>query len=74
MIRVKDTPPTSPKMFEHTHLPNVGLTEGIIPAEIYQHLNKEIVDIHTASETGTLVEKDILNIRILNIMFLIYGL
>ena len=34
-------------MFEHSHLPNVGLTEGIIPAEIYQHLNKEIVDIHT---------------------------
>ena len=34
-------------MFEHSHLPNVGLTEGKIPAEIYQALNKEIVDIHT---------------------------
>ena len=34
-------------MFEHSHLPNVGLTEGKIPPEIYQSLNKEIVDIHT---------------------------
>jgi len=34
-------------MFDHTHLPNVGLTNGIIPPEIYQDLNKEIVDIHT---------------------------
>ena len=34
-------------MFDHTHLPNVGLTEGKIPPEIYQSLNKEIVDIHT---------------------------
>ena len=34
-------------MFDHTHLPNVGLTEGNIPPEIYQALNKEIVDIHT---------------------------
>ena len=34
-------------MFEHSHLPNVGLTEGSIPSEIYQALNKEIVDIHT---------------------------
>jgi len=33
-------------MFEHSHLPNVGVTEGKIPAEIYQALNKEIVDIH----------------------------
>ena len=33
-------------MFDHTHLPNVGLTHGIIPPEIYQSLNKEIVDIH----------------------------
>ena len=36
-----------PKMFEHKHLPNVGFTEGKIPAEIYQSLNREIVDIHT---------------------------
>ena len=50
-------------MFEHSHLPNVGLTEGIIPAEIYQHLNKEIVDIHRASETGTLVEKGIMRMN-----------
>jgi hypothetical protein len=34
-------------MFEHTHLPNVGLTNGKIPPDIYQALNKEIVDIHT---------------------------
>ena len=34
-------------MFIHSHLPNVGLTEGKIPAEIYQALNREIVDIHT---------------------------
>jgi len=34
-------------MFDHTNLPNVGLTEGKIPAEIYQALNQEIVDIHT---------------------------
>ena len=34
-------------MFNHSHLPNVGLTEGKIPPEIYQSLNKEIVDIHT---------------------------
>ena len=33
-------------MFDHTHLPNVGLTNGIIPPNIYQALNKEIVDIH----------------------------
>ena len=34
-------------MFEHSHLPNIGLTSGMIPPEIYQALNKEIVDIHT---------------------------
>jgi len=34
-------------MFDHTHLPNVGLTNGKIPPNIYQALNKEIVDIHT---------------------------
>jgi len=34
-------------MFEHTHLPNVGLTNGKIPPNIYQALNQEIVDIHT---------------------------
>ena len=34
-------------MFKHSHLPNVGLTQGSIPSEIYQGLNKEIVDIHT---------------------------
>ena len=34
-------------MFDHSHLPNVGLTKGVIPPEIYQTLNKEIVDIHT---------------------------
>ena len=34
-------------MFEHSHLPNVGLTQGIIPPTIYRALNQEIVDIHT---------------------------
>ena len=34
-------------MFEHSHLPNIGLTNGKIPPEIYQTLNQEIVDIHT---------------------------
>ena len=34
-------------MFDHSHLPNVGLTNGKLPPEIYQSLNKEIVDIHT---------------------------
>ena len=33
-------------MFEHSHLPNVGLTNGKIPPNIYQALNKEIVDIN----------------------------
>ena len=33
-------------MFDHTHLPNVGLTNGTIPPQIYQALNQEIVDIH----------------------------
>ena len=34
-------------MFDHTHLPNIGLTQGSIPSKIYQALNREIVDIHT---------------------------
>ena len=34
-------------MFEHSHLPNVGLTQGKLPPNIYQALNQEIVDIHT---------------------------
>ena len=34
-------------MFQHSHLPNIGLTNGIIPPEIYQALNQEIIDIHT---------------------------
>ena len=34
-------------MFEHSHLPNIGLTNGLIPPNIYQALNQEIVDIHT---------------------------
>ena len=33
-------------MFNHSHLPNLGLTEGSIPPPIYQALNEEIVDIH----------------------------
>ena len=50
-------------MFDHTDLPNVGLTNGKIPAEIYQALNKEIVDIHTASETGTLDKNGIVKMN-----------
>ena len=38
-------------MFEHTHLPNIGITNGRIPPDIYQALNKEIVDIHTDDST-----------------------
>ena len=34
-------------MFRHNHLPNIGLTNGTIPPDIYQTLNQEIVDIHT---------------------------
>ena len=33
-------------MFTHSHLPNVGFTQGQIPAQIYQSLNREIIDIH----------------------------
>ena len=33
-------------MFEHSPLPNIGLTHGMLPPEIYQSLNQEIVDIH----------------------------
>ncbi len=50
-------------MFDHNHLPNIGLTEGIIPLEIYKALNKEIVDIHTASETNTLDENGIVQMN-----------
>ena len=42
---------------------NVGITEGKIPAEIYQALNQEIVDIHTASETGTLDKNGIVKMN-----------
>ena len=38
-------------MFEHSHLPNIGLTEGSIPSEIYQALNKEIVHINNDDST-----------------------
>ena len=47
-------------MFNHNHLPNVGLTNGTIPPDIYQALNQEIVDIHMASETGSLDKNGIL--------------
>ena len=50
-------------MFDHTHLPNVGLTNGKIPPPIYQALNQEIVDIHTASETGSLDENGIVQMN-----------
>jgi len=50
-------------MFDHNHLPNVGLTNGTIPPQIYQALNQEIVDIHTASETGSLDKNGILRMN-----------
>ena len=50
-------------MFDHNHLPNVGLTNGKIPPDIYQALNREIVDIHTASETGTLNKNGIVQMN-----------
>ena len=50
-------------MFDHNHLPNVGLTNGKIPPDIYQALNREIVDIHTASETGTLDKNGIMQMN-----------
>ncbi len=50
-------------MFNHSHLPNLGLTEGKIPAEIYQDLNKEIVDIHMASETESLDDNGIVQMN-----------
>ena len=34
-------------MFDHSHLPNLGLTNGMIPLPTQQSLNKEIEDIHT---------------------------
>ena len=50
-------------MFDHSHLPNIGLTNGEIPPNIYQALNQEIVDIHTASETGSLDENGIVQMN-----------
>ncbi len=50
-------------MFDHLHLPNVGFTQGNIPTEIYQTLNKEIVDIQTASETGALDKNGIVQMN-----------
>jgi hypothetical protein len=50
-------------MFTHSPLPNIGLTNGNIPPEIYQALNREIVDIHTASETGTLDKNGIVQMN-----------
>ena len=46
-------------MFDHVQLPNPGITQGNIPPETYQALNKEIMDIHQASETGSLKENGI---------------
>ena len=50
-------------MFEHSHLPNLGLTQGSLPSNIYQALNKEIVDIHTASETDSLDKNGIVQMN-----------
>ena len=50
-------------MFNHSPLPNVGLTNGKIPSNIYQALNREIVDIHMASETGALDKNGIVRMN-----------
>ena len=50
-------------MFSHSNLPNIGLTNGKIPPQIYQALNQEIVDIHTASESGALDENGIVQMN-----------
>ena len=44
-------------MFDHTNLPNVGLTNGNIPPDIYHALNQEIVDIHN-DDSNTLKMND----------------
>ena len=46
-------------MFEHFPLPNVGFSEGHIPPNIYQDLNKEIVDIHN-DDSNTMKMNDAL--------------
>ena len=50
-------------MFKHFPLPNVGFTQGHIPINIYQDLNQEIVNIHTADETGTLDKNGIMQMN-----------
>ena len=50
-------------MFKHFPLPNVGFTQGHIPINIYQDLNQEIVNIHTADETGTLDKNGIVQMN-----------
>ena len=50
-------------MFKHFPLPNVGFTQGHIPINIYQDLNQEIVNIHTAAETGTLDKNGIMQMN-----------
>ena len=50
-------------MFDHVQLPNPGITQGNIPPETYQALNKEIMDIHQASETNTLDKNGIMQMN-----------
>ena len=46
-------------MFRHNHLPNIGLTNGTLPPDIYQTLNQEIVDIHN-DDSNTMKMNDAL--------------
>ena len=46
-------------MFEHSPLPNIGLTHGMLPPEIYHSLNQEIVDIHN-DDSNTMKMNDAL--------------
>ena len=46
-------------MFKHFPLPNVGFTEGHIPPNIYQDLNKEIVLFCAAGGRSALAAKSL---------------
>tara|TARA_X000000368_G_scaffold365813_1_gene312259 strand:+ start:110 stop:724 length:615 start_codon:yes stop_codon:yes gene_type:complete len=46
-------------MFNHAHLPNPGVTNGTIPTQIYQALNKEILDIHSDDSNTVKMNKSL---------------
>jgi len=47
------------EMFNHAHLPNPGVTNGTIPTQIYQALNKEILDIHSDDSNTVKMNKSL---------------